>query len=497
MKVLSTAQMRDVDRRTIELGIPGLILMENAASRVVDFLAARFAPLASQRIVVMCGKGNNGGDALAVARQLHVRFRPAALAVVLVPDPSELRGDAAENFRMLIASGWACLREIPREGRCATLVIDGLLGTGLSGPAAGPMLEAIRRINDGFPLAKIVAIDIPSGLPGDSGAAAGEFVHAHYTVTFTAPKIAQAMPPNCGQMGELQVVRIGSPDWLMDDVSLSLAQPQEFGWLLAPRPRNANKGDFGHVLVIGGAAGKTGAAAMSGLAALRAGAGLVTVACADNNLTAIAPALMTAPLEGVSAALRGKDVIAIGPGLGADPALVSLTRSLVAESESPVVIDADGLNALAQADWSTNGKRRVLTPHPGEMSRLTGRKIAEIESGRIDSAHSLATEKKVCLILKGQRTLVAFPDGRVSINPTGTPAMATAGSGDILTGLIAGFLAQFPDHADLAIIAAVYLHGLAGELGAAAKGEQSLIATDLLDYLPAAIDACRNLSDQI
>jgi hydroxyethylthiazole kinase-like uncharacterized protein yjeF len=498
VKVLTAAQMREVDRRTIERGIPGLILMENAGSRVVEFLAARFDPLSSQRIVVVCGKGNNGGDALVVARQLHIRFKPASLDVVLAADPATLQGDAAENLRMLIACGCPFTREVPPRAHLASLVIDGLLGTGIQGAASGVMLETIRQINTAFPLASVVSVDIPSGLPSDSGDAHGEYVRAAHTVTFTAPKVSQAIPPNCDRMGALHVVPIGSPDELMEDVALLLRESREFAPLLAPRPRNSNKGDFGHVLVIGGAHGKTGAASMTAMSALRSGAGLVTVACSDQNLTAVSPALMTAKLpdrSSIAALAEKKDVIAIGPGLGDDPELISLTRDLVAQSDKVMVIDADGLNALAKAPWSTNGKLRVLTPHPGEMSRLTGKTIAGIESDRIAIARHFATEKKVCLVLKGQRTLVAFPDGRVSINPTGSPAMATAGSGDILTGLIAGFLGQFPDEAELAICAAVYLHGLAGELGAAAKGEKSLIAPDLLDYLPAAIHACRNLSD--
>jgi NAD(P)H-hydrate epimerase len=328
----------------------------------------------------------------------------------------------------------------------------------------------------------------------------GESVRADYTVTFTALKVSQALPPNCDRMGELRVVPIGSPPDLLDAVNLSLVEREDFRALLAQRDRSGHKGDYGHVLVIGGAAGKAGAAAMSGLAALRAGAGLVTVACSAENLTAIAPELMTAPLPdqtSIAAMTERKDVIALGPGLGADPGLVSLARSLVAGLKKPMVIDADGLNALAGTGWSSGGNFRVLTPHPGEMSRLSGKTVAEVEADRVGAARSLATEKKVCLVLKGERSLIAFADGRVRINPTGTPAMATGGTGDILTGLIAGFLGQFPDQPEEAVAAAVYLHGLSGELGAAAKGEKSLIATDLLEFLPAAIHACANLPDAL
>ena len=299
MKVLTAAQMREVDRLTIERGIPGIVLMENAGERVVEFLARRFAPLSAQRIVVMCGKGNNGGDALVVARQLYTRFRPQSLDVVLTVDPAELQGDAAANFRSLAACGCPWSREVTPAMRMATLVVDGLLGTGIKGPAAGAILASIREINTGFPLAKIVAIDIPSGMPSDSGASSGEFVRADYTVTFTALKVSQAMPPNCDLMGELQVAPIGSPPELYEessDIFLSLAERDQFRDLLAPRPKGAHKGDFGHVLVIGGASGKTGAAAMAGLAALRSGAGLVTVACSEPDFTAVAPELMTAPI---------------------------------------------------------------------------------------------------------------------------------------------------------------------------------------------------------
>jgi hydroxyethylthiazole kinase-like uncharacterized protein yjeF len=502
MKVLTAAQMREVDRLTIERGIPGLILMENAGSRVVEFLARKFAPLSSHRMVVICGKGNNGGDGLVVARQLHTRFHPQALHAVLVADPADLRGEAADNFRMLTACGCAFSRQVTPDMRLATLVIDGLLGTGVKGPATGVVLESIREINTGFPLAKIVAVDIPSGMPSDSGAPVGEFVRADYTVTFTAVKVSQALPPNCDHVGELHVVPIGSPPELFADVALSLVESRQFQELLAPRPRSGHKGDFGHVLVIGGAHGKTGAAAMTGLAALRAGAGLVTVACSDSNLTAVTPTLMTAPLpdsQSVAALAEKKDVIAIGPGLGADPTLVSLTRSLFADSDKLMVVDAEGLNALAGQfpNLPNTGRLRVLTPHPGEMSRLTGKSVAAIQADRTGAAGTFATEKNVVLILKGERTLIAFPNGRVWITPTGTPAMGTGGTGDILTGMIAGFLGQFPKQPELAIAAAVYLHGLSGELGAAAKGEKSLIATDLLDFLPAAIQACANISDEV
>ncbi|MBZ5617493.1 MAG: NAD(P)H-hydrate dehydratase [Acidobacteriia bacterium] len=502
MNVLTAAEMREVDRRTIEMGIPGIVLMENAGHRVVEFLAERFAPLAAHRIVVLCGKGNNGGDGLVVARQLYTRFRPQALHVVLLADPQELRGDAAANYRMLIACDCAVVPEIPPEARHATLLLDALLGTGISGPATGRMLEGIREINQGFPLAKVVAVDIPSGMPSDSGEPVGESARADVTVTFTAPKMALVLPPNCDHVGELVVGPIGSPPWLYDGVLLSLVDPAMFRALLAPRPPGGHKGTFGHVLVVAGSQGKTGAAAMAGLGALRAGAGLVTVASSASaipQIAAHAPELMTVPIEGTSLErlAEGKTVIAMGPGLGRGPEIEALVANAVQQLAQPLVLDADSLMPRAFVDVPPELGIRVLTPHPGEMSRLTGKPTAEIQTDRVGAARALARARRVALVLKGQRTAIAFPDGRVWINPTGTPAMGTGGSGDILTGLISGFLAQFPKDPDHAIAAAVYLHGLAGQIGARALGEKCLIATDILRYLPQAMEECAGVSHRL
>jgi len=498
MRVLTAAEMRAVDGRTIEMGIPGIVLMENAAHRVVELLAERFAPLDAQRIAVVCGKGNNGGDGLAIARQLFTRFHPRALDVVLLASPEELGGDAAANYRMLAVCGCPVAGEIPPRARNASLVVDALLGTGIAGPASGRMLEAIREINRGFPLAKVVAVDIPSGMAADSGETAGEWVRADYTVTFTAPKPAHVLAPNCNGVGELVVGAIGSPPSLYEDVWLSLVEPSMFGPLLAPRPPGGHKGTFGHVLIVAGSRGKTGAAAMSGLGAARAGAGLVTVASAASAIAEIAshaPELMTEPLAetpmgsiALNAELEtlavGKTVIAMGPGLGRHRDIDMLVASAVEAFPQPMVLDAD---ALAGQVAGGAGRVRVLTPHPGEMARLTGKTTAEVQQDRVGSARAFATAHAVTLVLKGERTLLAFPDGRVWINPTGTPALGTGGSGDILTGMISGFLAQFPKQPDEAVAAAVYLHGLAGEIGARALGEKSLIATDILKYLPDAV----------
>jgi ADP-dependent NAD(P)H-hydrate dehydratase / NAD(P)H-hydrate epimerase len=505
MKVLTAGQMREVDRRTIEMGIPGIVLMENAGHRTVEFLAEKFPRLGAERIVVLCGKGNNGGDGLVIARQLFTRFRPAKLDVVLLAKPEEMKGDAAANLRMLETCGCPLAHEITPAMHTASIVVDALLGTGINGPATGRILEAIRAINECFPLAKVVAVDIPSGMPSDSAKPVGETARADYTVTFTAPKIAQVLGPNCDAVGELRVAAIGSPPALYDadeSVFLSLVEPQMFGGLLLPRPRDSNKGRFGNVLVIAGSPGKTGAAAMAGMGALRAGAGLVTVASAESAIPVIAShaaELMTERLEParIDDLVRNKSLVAIGPGLGTEPATAAFVRDLVQRLAQPMVIDADGLNALAAGEWTAGGHTRVLTPHPGEMSRLVRSTVEEVQADRTGVARRFATERAVTLVLKGHRTLIAFPDGRVWINPTGTPAMATGGTGDILTGFIAGLLAQFPQQPDLAVAAGVYLHGLSGELGAEELGEKPLVATDLLRYLPRALEECARLSHVI
>jgi len=514
VKILTAAQMREVDRRTSELGIPGLILMENAGHRVIEILAHAYAPLSDHRIVVLCGKGNNGGDGLVVARQLHTRFRPRSLHVLLAADLGEMKGDAAENYKMLEAAGCPVVREISPEMERVTLIVDALLGTGIRGGAEGRSLELIRAINNGFPTAEVLSVDLPSGLDSDSGAVPGEAVQANHTVTFTALKPCLALAPACDFAGKIHVAPIGSPPSLYEnDPAIFLSQSDRtlFARLFRPRPHDSNKGLYGHVLAIAGARGKTGAAAMTGIAALRAGAGLVTVASAESAITAIAahaPEIMTEPLPETEAGsismhalehgriasiAEKKNVIAVGPGMGTHPDTVQFIRRLVEELHVPMVLDADALNALGRKDLRGRGAR-ILTPHPGEMSRLADRTVAQIQADRVGVARAFAQERGVHLVLKGNRTVIAAPDGRVWINPTGSPALATGGTGDVLTGLIAGFLAQFPDQVEASILAAVYLHGRCGELGAAARGEKSLIATDLFTYLPEAMREAADLS---
>jgi len=517
MKVLTGAQMRRIDRRTTEeRGLPSLILMENAGSRVFEFLAHRFSPLSGERIAVLCGKGNNGGDGLVVARRLHTRTRPGRLSVILAAAAESLAGDAAANYRMLEGAGlrprlvaseaeWeAALGEILDS----TLVIDALLGTGLRGPAEGLYLRIIRDLNARLRQARVVAVDIPSGMDSDSGERLGEALRADHTVTFTAPKVGQIFPPNCEALGELHVSPIGAPASLLDndpELYLSTIDAAEIAPLFAPRPRDSHKGSFGHVLVVAGSTPKPGAAILAGTAALKAGAGLVTVATtarAAQTVVAHTPELMTEPLpetelgtvsmaafdyQRFETIVARKDVVAMGPGLGVNDETQAFIRKAVALCGPKLVLDAD---ALMPANLRAGA---VLTPHPGEMARLTGLTTPEIQKRRVEVARQFARERGVYLVLKGYRTLVALPDGRVLVNLTGTPAMASGGVGDVLTGLIAGFLAQFPQApVEQAVAAAVYLHGKAGELAAADLGEQAATASDLLARVGAAIASVRN-----
>jgi ADP-dependent NAD(P)H-hydrate dehydratase / NAD(P)H-hydrate epimerase len=447
MKVLTAAQMREADRLTIERGTPGSVLMENAGSRVVEAMEREFAPLSRQRVLVVCGKGNNGGDGRVVARLLQDRV--AALQVIGIEQTEDVRIDP-------------------------TLIVDAILGTGLDGPAKGRALELIRVINSLRPPAKVVAVDIPSGLGGG-----GEHVHADITVTFAAPKVEHFFAEDAAEaVGRLIVADIGIPsDVIQSDLEVSEAH--DFAPLFVPRKPDGQKGNYGRVLVIGGAPGKAGAAAMSGLGALRAGAGLVTVACSDPPR--LAPELMSDSLDNFT--LDRITVVAVGPGLGPNRPLL---ERLLKDVAVPMIIDADGLNSIAGTSFRGRGVQTILTPHPGEMARLLGSKFTD----RLATARNFAKERNVCLVLKGHRTLIAFPDGRVWINPTGSPSMAKGGTGDVLTGITAGMVAQFPNDIERAVRAAVFLHGRCGQLAAEELTDFCVLATDLLHYLPRAIREC-------
>lgn len=513
-RILTAAEMREVDRVTIEeRGVPGLILMENAASAVTSLLAHRFSPIENQRVAVLCGKGNNGGDGLAVARQLWVRRLASRLRVVLFAEPDALQGDAAVNWRMLQAvdceadsvTDSAKWRAIRGEALAANILVDALLGSGLSGPARGLLADVIADVGAAPAKPHVVAVDLPSGTASDSGEPIGESIRADYTVTFTAPKIAQIFPPACARMGRLSVASIGTAPAVVDGLPgprLLLTEQCDVRPYAAARERSSHKGDYGHVLAIGGSRSKPGAIRMAGAAALRMGAGLATVVTPEGAAASIvsgAPELMVEPAAETAAGSMGpeswrpawsdrKSVAAIGPGLGVSDSSRALLMRVYKECPLPLIIDADGLTALAAAAPPRREPPTLLTPHPGEMSRLTGRSVGAIQADRVAIAREYAVSHQVFLVLKGDRTLMASPNGEVIVNPTGSPGMATAGSGDILTGMIAGLLAQFPaEPIARTAAAAVYLHGAAGELAANARGEQSMIASDMLEFLPAAI----------
>lgn len=516
MKILTSAQMQEVDRATTErYGVPSLTLMENAGRSVVKFVHQRFSPLEAQEIVILCGRGNNGGDGMVVARMLReLGLEPR---VLLLADPERLKGDAEVNYKRLAKTGlpltvpdhasWEGLKS--KLGN-ASLVIDAILGTGLSKPLGGFLLEVVRDIPAVFPKARVVAVDLPTGVAADSGELMGECARADASVTFTAPKVAHVFPPACEKVGKWVVRAIGTPAEELErhpDFFLNLLEPHDLEWLVRPRKLEAHKGNFGHVLVLGGSVGKTGAAGMAAKAALRAGAGLATVATPGSALPVIATLgmeIMTEPLpetdsgtislralkEGLLDALvEGKSVLAVGPGLGREAETMELVREVVNRYSVPVVLDADGLNAFSgcMKTLQAGGRIRVLTPHPGEMGRLTGQKTSEVVAHRLDVAREFAGRHGVQLVLKGFRTLTASPDGQVWVNPTGNPGMATGGSGDVLTGIVAALLAQYPDRSPTEVTAAsVYLHGLAGDIAARELGEASVIAGDILEALPRA-----------
>lgn len=488
MKVLTAEQMRMVDRQTIERGLPGPLLMENAGCRVVDFLLATFAPLSNHHVLIVCGKGNNGGDGFVIARQLYSRKLCRQLTVV------DLAG-AEDHRRILEATGCSVTNQID-PNTPATLIVDAILGTGLRGAAEGVSLQAIQTLNERFPQARRVAVDIPSGLPSDATEPTGEFFRTEYTVTFTAPKRSQVLSPIYQHVGELRTYPIGSPEDLLASCQLNLSTPDDFRSLFAPRPENSNKGMYGHVLVIAGSYGKSGAPAMASTAAYRSGAGLVTVAVPAAALPIVAsyrPELMTEPLnkDSIFGLAAKMSVAAIGPGLGMEDETVHLVKRLYTDLNIPAVIDADALNAMAGDIPPVDGKIRILTPHPGEMSRLSGRSTKDVQANRLELAQSFSARTGTVLVLKGDRTIIAFPDSETWVNPTGSPAMATGGTGDILTGMIAGCVAQHPHDWKRAVVAAVWLHGRCGELAGKRLGEQCMLATDLLDSLPEAMNELR------
>lgn len=513
MRVLSAEQIQGADRHAIEtLGIPGVVLMENAGLRVVEALEDRFPDLHELTVLVICGKGNNGGDGFVVARHLYALG--VTVHTVLLADAKVVTGDALTNLNILKALG--CHPTVVRGPKgweaaapfldLADIVIDGIFGTGLTGRVKDWRSDIIEEINESD--ACVVSIDIPSGVVASEMEVPGSAIMADLTVTFACPKIAHLFSPAASYSGEIEVVDIGIPDMSIEaqapDIRVSLDDDIRHLLERLGRYPDSHKGDFGRVIVLAGSRGKSGAAAMAGEAALRMGAGLVTVAAPSSALQGpigMVPELMTEPLpetpEGtasaealaiIESALENADVLAIGPGLGVHPEVRRLILELLPKLKIPVVIDADGVNNLAPLpDFGAVRVPVILTPHPGEMGRLLNKTATAVRQDRIAISRRFATDNGVYVVLKGEGTLIGEPDGELHLNPTGNPGMATAGSGDILTGILAGLLAQGLGVVD-ALRLGVYLHGAAGDLAAESVGEASLMATDLIDWLPDAIE---------
>jgi NAD(P)H-hydrate epimerase len=510
MKILTADEMRTTDRVTVErYGVPSLDLMEHAGQGVARFALREFPQAA--HTTVLCGKGNNGGDGFVAARALAAAGRK--VRVLLLGYPADLKGDAKEMFeRLEIAPAL-----VPDEASLTTaqitdllnesdLFLDAVVGTGFKPPLKGVALALRDRINS--LVAPVIAVDLPSGWDTDSREYLVDGAYrADAVVTFTAPKLAHV----CGNMVNsackpIVVAPIGSPDEAIES-SLNLTWAGVSKKITeTPRPAESNKGKFGHVLVIGGSYGKAGAPSMASLAALRTGAGLVTAAVAQPILDSVAritPELMTIPLRAGSQGeisssnldadtlnelLDKKTVLAIGPGLGQSPETEKFLLGLLEKTNLPTVLDADALNILARHPDKIDGRNRllVLTPHPGEMARLANISTTEVQANRESLAREFSMKNHVTLVLKGWRTLIAHPDGSIAVNTTGNPGMAKGGSGDILTGIVAAMLAQYPHLAGEAVNAAVYLHGLAADFAVREQDEHTLLATDTIAHLSTA-----------
>jgi NAD(P)H-hydrate epimerase len=513
MKILTSIQMRDIDRAAIEeLGIPGVVLMENAGLRIVGALKSRFPAIAGERIVIAAGKGNNGGDGFVAARHLfNAGARPE---VLLLAAKDEIKGDAAVNLAIALKTGIPVTEVVDaaawRKARAvlsrATVVIDALFGTGLVKPLEGLYAAAVEDINKSA--AFKLAVDIPSGLSADTFEMIGPSVEADLTVTLAAPKVAHIFPPAADRVGELVIAPIGIPSALFEKpgLKLELVEGSALRPYFARRKKDTHKGSYGHLLVFAGSVGKSGASVLAGRAGLRMGAGLVTVATAAGVLPSIARAmaeLMTEPLaetpeRTIAAAalpralvlLRGKNAVLVGPGLSTNASTAEFVRGLLPKIKVPCVIDADALNIVASSldVLARLEAPAVLTPHPGEFARLVGRTNEEVVRHRLELAPEFAAQHGVVVVLKGYRTLIASPDGRVFVNPTGNPGMASGGTGDVLGGMIGSQIAQKNDLLG-AVLSAVYAHGLAGDIAADRLGEKSLVAGDIIRYLPPALKA--------
>lgn len=519
VRVLTSAQMREADQRTMRTEpIAPVDLMERAGRAAAAAIARHVGGWQGRSVLVLCGKGHNGGDGCVIARVAsasgaRVRVALAAPVTACAPDTQTMAARlSGASATVLDASTQESLAALRDECLAADVIVDALVGTGLRAPLSGHLAGLVHAINEagarGVPVA---AVDVPSGLDADATAEIGPTVTASVTLTLAAPKPALVQPPSDRHVGVLDVVDIGIPRPILDGVPgprLDWVTREDAAALLPLRDREAHKGSCGHVLIVAGSVGRTGAAALAAKAALRSGAGLVTVATPASCWPVVAglgAEYMTKPLadEGGASSARAVDevldvrcdVVAAGPGLGVTAWAAAIIEGLVHQTPGPLVLDADALTLLATRLPLLQARRSrgtVLTPHPGEMARLTGRSVAEIQRDRLAVARDFATTHGVTLVLKGHRTVVASPDGELAVNSTGNAGMATGGTGDVLTGVIAAWCAQCGSVPRAAVLG-VYLHGLAGDLARDRMGEIALIASDVVDGLgPAALALASN-----
>ncbi|OGP32203.1 MAG: hypothetical protein A2073_00975 [Deltaproteobacteria bacterium GWC2_42_11] len=514
MKVVDSKTMKLLDEKAIkDYGIPGIVLMENAGKGAAEIILKKHITSNSIKTVsIFAGKGNNGGDGFVIAR--HLKNKGMDVIVYLVAKESDVKGDAGTNMNIWKKMGGKIYgitktQDIEKHAskvKHSQLIIDAIFGTGFVNNISGIYKNVIDFINGAGK--KVVSIDVPSGIDASTGRLLGCCIKADATITMVLPKIGLITYPGAGYAGKLDVVDIGMPLEIIEDKSIKCEtiEDADIKKLLKKRPKDSHKGIFGHLLVLSGSTGKTGAAAMTCLGAMRVGTGLVTLGIPESlnrimeeKLTEV----MTEPLpetksktlggisfDRVKEVLKNKQAIAIGPGMTAVNDVRDLVLKLIKETNLPIVIDADAINVLKgnlyvlkQANVPT-----VMTPHPGEMARLLDLSTKDVQADRINTASGFATENNVTLVLKGARTVIASPDGMVYINMTGNAGMATAGTGDILTGMIAGFMAQGYLSVDAARIG-VYLHGLAGDTVARKSGEIGMMATDLLTILPEVLNS--------
>lgn len=505
LPLVTSSEMRDIDRKAAGVyGTATLDLMENAGKGLANAILKYYPD--SKRIAIFCGKGNNGGDGLVAARYLSDK---TDVVVFLLCGKNEISGDARVNLdkfkgKLFEIKTEEDFKKKISEAAAADVIVDAILGTGLKSALSGHFRDVVEGINSIEK--KVISADIPSGINSDTGQVMGGAVKADLTVTFGIPKVGLYLFPGREFAGDIEVVDIGFPDALISDeeIKTGIIEQADVAPLFPEKKIDTHKGSYGHLLVMAGSLGKTGAAAMVATAALRAGAGVVTLAV-PKNLQSIyemkLTEVMTEPLSEAEKCCIGEDAlrevlklaenksaVAIGPGISPTPSAVKVMGGLIEKLTQPVVIDAGGIDAVvAKADILKNAQGpRVITPHPGEMGRLLGLSSREVQTDRVGIARRFAQDNNVCVVLKGAHTVIAAPEGKVFINTTGNPGMATAGTGDVLTGIIGGFLAQGFD-AEKAAIAAVYLHGHAGDLIRDVKGEYGIMATDLIDKIPYAI----------